>query len=72
MTAEVNRSPLSAVNYQMRAVGLPGGNTVRDRHSFNKLNDGAHSPVPVSRTSCTAAYNDVKAGRANLPRVKLR
>lgn len=72
MTAEVNRSPLSAVNYQMRSVGLPGGNTVRCRHSFNKFSDGANGPVPVSRTSCNAADEDVKAGGANLPRVKLR
>lgn len=69
MTAEVNRSPPSSVNYQMRSVRLPGGNTVRCR---NECNDWASSPVLVSRTSCTAADDNVKAGGANLPRVKLR
>lgn len=31
-------APSSAVNYQMRSVGLPGGNFVSCRDSFNEFN----------------------------------
>lgn len=64
--------PPSAVNYQMRSVGLPGENPLRCRYSVSEFNDWASCPVLVSRTSCTAADDNVKAGGANLSRVKLR